>query len=212
MITKSPFFLNLALQAFPAQTTVSTGIPDFGASCRGWLHDGSLDDLCIPTVLNWLTQSSDFSATYLALLQVQNPAPTDKDFQIQRATEIQKVTGTLVQAIPQLKDKPDSKDGYFVINVVLLNSGDGDDVLYPDATLSCDLCGSDKITLVSSTQYQTIKAHSFLQARYEPNYERLNNDQSNRLKDLVKASAVLKIRLCPHFASKNDTCDDGEVR
>jgi hypothetical protein len=197
---KSPHFLNLALNTFPVSTVVSSTTFDPGASCRSWLHDGALDDLCGPIVLNWASQTADFASSNLALVQSQVPAPADKDFQLQRHTEIARVAAMLVQAIAKLKDHPESKDGTFSVIAVLLNEGDGDDVLYPDGTLSCDACGSEPIKMISSSRYQTIKAHSFLQTRYELDAEHLTLDQLDRLKKLVKTSAVLKINFCSHIA------------
>jgi hypothetical protein len=118
----------------------------------------------------------------------------------------------LVQAIPKLKDQPESKDGNFVVIVVLLNDGDGDDVLYPDGTLTCETCGIEKVKLISSSQYQTLKAHSFFQARYGLDSEHLTSDQLARLKGIVKASAVLKINFCSHVASKRELCGVGDLR
>jgi hypothetical protein len=213
---KAVTFRSWLVNAFPLNTFPFQPLPGFPQpkQCLGQvlLDTGSLDDECGQRFSNWARQTADTNAANILALQTQVPPPPDRDANVNRLTEVQTNAAILADAIAKLKDTPASKSGAFFLNVVLLNDGDGDDVLYPDAWLSCKACAVEKVPLSVEERYITLKAHSFLPITCLLDSRKVSSEILKRLKDNVNASPNLSVNTCLHLASNRSLCHDGEIR
>ena len=212
-LNKAVTFRSWLVNAFPQNNFPAfPGMPQ-PKQCGGQplLDTGSFDDQCGQRFTNWALQTIATNAANVLAVQSQSPPPPDKDGTLARFAEVQKYASLLADSIAKSKDAPGSKSGEFTLNIVLLNSGDGDDVLFPDASLSCNWCGSDSIPLAVDDRYLTLKAHSFLSITCSLNSGKIALDVLKRLRENINASPNLSIKTCLHLASHPGLCHAGEI-
>jgi hypothetical protein len=213
---KSVTFRSWLVSAFPLNTFAFqpfAGQPQ-PKQCVGQVlfETGSIDEDCGQRFSNWAYQTMATNAANILAIQDQAPPPPDKEATLARFNEVQKNATILADAIAKLKDASGSKSGEFIVSAVLLNDGDGDDVLYPDAWLTCDKCGIPRTPLFVEQRYLTLKAHSFLPITCSLAAGKISADDLRRIRNAINASDRFVVTACLHVASRPSLCSSVEIR
>jgi len=191
----------IALEDFPiwtGQPSVST----FHPYCGQWLIDSTIFPGCVPVLTRWAVYQKQIALAQLA--QIRSAPPGDsatwKEDEIRQRADL----------FPHLEAAFDSlqKDGKVEVSALLVNDGNGDDVVTPDAKLCADVCKDNSTfwPLTSSGGYQTLKAHSSLPVSYEP-----EGKAASDLATVIKKGTSAKVQVCATVASGGVTCSAGGI-
>lgn len=197
--------------AFGGPPAVAGATQD-AVNCQSWLHNGGiLDDRCIVPVRNWAQATFDYNVA--AIPQYQNgTAPPQggltKDNYITFLTDMRDAADALRTEFAHFDDADSGKTGDTVFYVVMLNTGDGDDILYPNAEVRFD---GGKLYLKSG-EYATVKSHSFQQTRYEIDRGTTPGDDLKAWAQFVRLNAGTQFTITVYLGKDRSSTGTSRVK